>query len=91
MVATSAQQTSIHIGEQAVACLRLPADQVSPKFVAYYLASSEPQRRFIEMTDVGAKTGINLTTVSKLTFPCPPLAEQQAIAAPISLSSLGGK
>ncbi|OBY24380.1 restriction endonuclease subunit S [Leisingera sp. JC1] len=69
---------------QHVACLRLPADQVSPKFVAYYLASSEPQRRFIEMTDVGAKTGINLTTVGKLTFPCPPLVEQEAIAEALS-------
>lgn len=69
---------------QHVACLRLPQDQVWPKFVAYYLASAEPQKRFIEMTDVGAKTGINLTTVSKLTFPCPPLPEQQAIAAALS-------
>lgn len=69
---------------QHVACLRLPPDQVSPKFVAYYLASAEPQRRFIEMTDVGAKTGINLTTVGKLTFPCPPLNEQEAIAEALS-------
>lgn len=69
---------------QHVACLRLPQDQVCPKFVAYYLSSKEPQKRFVEMTDVGAKTGINLTTVSKLTFPCPPLAEQQAIAAALS-------
>jgi type I restriction enzyme S subunit len=69
---------------QHVACLRLPPDQVSPKFVAYYLASADPQRRFIEMTDVGAKTGINLTTVGKLTFPCPPLREQEAIAEALS-------
>lgn len=69
---------------QHVACLRLPADQVCSKFVAYFLASAEPQKRFIEMTDVGAKTGINLTTVGKLTFPCPPLQEQQAIAAALS-------
>ncbi|PVA05459.1 hypothetical protein DC363_15650 [Thalassorhabdomicrobium marinisediminis] len=69
---------------QHVACLRLPPDQVSPKFVAYYLASAAPQRRFIEMTDVGAKTGINLTTVGKLTFPCPPLSEQEAIAEALS-------
>lgn len=69
---------------QHVACLRLPSDQVSPKFVAYYLASKEPQRRFVEMTDVGAKTGINLTTVGNLTFPCPPLPEQQAIAEALS-------
>ena len=69
---------------QHVACLRLPQDQVWPKFVAYYLASAEPQKRFIEMTDVGAKTGLNLTTVGKLAFPCPPLPEQQAIAAALS-------
>ncbi|MBB2835848.1 UNVERIFIED_ORG: type I restriction enzyme S subunit [Rhizobium esperanzae] len=69
---------------QHVACLRLPADQVSPKFVAYYLASAEPQRRFIEMTDVGAKTGVNLTTVGRLTFPCPSLDEQEAIAEALS-------
>jgi type I restriction enzyme S subunit len=69
---------------QHVACLRLPPDQVSSKFVAYYLASAEPQQRFIEMTDVGAKTGINLTTVGKLAFPCPPLREQEAIAEALS-------
>lgn len=69
---------------QHVACLRLPTEKVSPKFVAYYLASAGPQRRFIEMTDVGAKTGINLTTVANLTFPCPPLKEQQAIAEALS-------
>ncbi|WP_172600842.1 restriction endonuclease subunit S [Cereibacter sphaeroides] len=69
---------------QHVACLRLPSDQVCPKFVAYYLASAEPQKRFVEMTDVGAKTGISLTTVSKLTFPCPPLNEQRVIAAALS-------
>lgn len=69
---------------QHVACLRLPSDKVCPKFVAYYLASAEPQKRFVEITDVGAKTGINLKTVSNLTFPCPPLHEQQAIAAALS-------
>lgn len=69
---------------QHVACLRFPPDQVSSKFVAYYLASAEPQRRFIEMTDVGAKTGINLTTVRKLTFPYPSLKEQEAIAEALS-------
>ena len=69
---------------QHVACLRLQQDQVCPKFVAYYLASAAPQKRFVERTDVGAKTGINLTTVSRLTFPCPALPEQQVIAAALS-------
>ncbi|MDC1527130.1 restriction endonuclease subunit S, partial [Planktomarina temperata] len=69
---------------QHIACLRLPSDQVLPKFIAYYLASKEPQLRLVQMTDVGAKTGINLTTVGNLTFPCPPLAEQHAIAEALS-------
>lgn len=69
---------------QHVACLRLPSDHVCPKFVAYYLASDGPQKRFVEMTDVGAKTGINLATVSELTFACPSIHEQKAIAAVLS-------
>lgn len=76
-------QTPAYIN-QHIACLRLPEDQLSSKFVAYYLASAEPQRRFIEMTDVGAKTGMNLATVGKLKFPCPPIEEQHAIAEALS-------
>jgi len=65
---------------QHIACLRLPPKKADSLFQSYYLASHEPQRRFAEITDVGAKTGINLTTVGKLKLLRPPLPEQRAIA-----------
>lgn len=69
---------------QHIACLRLPPERVDSRFQSYYLASHGPQTRFVELTDVGAKTGINLTTVGKLKLLCPPLAEQHAIAEALS-------
>ena len=66
---------------QHIACLRIPPEKADGRFLSYYLASQAPQRRFAEMTDIGAKSGINLTTVSKLKLVCPPLSEQRAIAA----------
>jgi type I restriction enzyme S subunit len=69
---------------QHIACLRLPPNQADSLFQSYYLASYEPQKRFREITDVGAKTGINLTTVGKLKLLCPPLSEQHSIAAALS-------
>ncbi|WP_085375066.1 restriction endonuclease subunit S [Magnetospirillum sp. ME-1] len=69
---------------QHIACLRLTPEKADPLFQSYYLASYVPQKLFREMTDVGAKTGINLTTVGKLKLLCPPLPEQRAIAAALS-------
>src|SRR5467141_2618117 len=51
---------------QHIACLRLPPETADSLFASYYLASHGPQKRLSEMTDVGAKLGINLTTVGKL-------------------------
>jgi type I restriction enzyme, S subunit len=65
---------------QHIACLRLPHKEADSLFQSYYLASHQPQRRFAAITDVGAKTGINLTTVGKLKLLRPPLPEQHAIA-----------
>jgi type I restriction enzyme S subunit len=69
---------------QHIACLRLHPEKADSRFQAYYLASYGPQRRFAEMTDVGAKSGINLTTVGKLKLLRPPLPEQQHIAEALS-------
>ena len=69
---------------QHIACVRFPPEKVNSKFASYYLASSGPQKRFAEATDVGAKSGINLNTVRALRLVCPPLPEQQAIANALS-------
>ena len=69
---------------QHIACLRLPAAKTDSLFQSYYLASQGPQKRFMEMTDIGAKSGINLTTVGKLKLIHPPLPEQCAIAAALA-------
>ena len=69
---------------QHISCLRLPPNKADSRFQSYFLASHGPQKRFAEMTDVGAKSGINLTTVGKLKLLCPPLPEQHAIAAVLS-------
>lgn len=69
---------------QHIACLRIVPDKADSRFQSYFLASHCPQKRFAEMTDVGAKSGINLTTVGKLKLLCPPLSEQHAIATALS-------
>lgn len=65
---------------QHIARVRLDPRLVDSRFVAYYLASWEPQRRFVGSTDTGAKAGMNLTTVAALSTVVPPLAEQSRIA-----------
>lgn len=69
---------------QHIACLRLPPEKADSLFQSYFLASYGPQKRFTEMTDVGAKSGINLTTVGKLKLLRPPLSEQRAVATALS-------
>jgi type I restriction enzyme S subunit len=69
---------------QHIACLRLPSDKIDSRFVAYFLSSSASQRRFAAMVDVGAKTGLNLTTIGTLKLLVPPLKEQHVIAEALS-------
>jgi type I restriction enzyme, S subunit len=65
---------------QHIACIRLPSGKINSRFVAYFLSSSGPQRRFSAMVDVGAKSGLNLTAIGKLKLLVPPRKEQNAIA-----------
>lgn len=69
---------------QHIALLRLPANKIDPKFVSYFLASHGPQSELASITDVGAKLGINLTTVGRLNVVYPPLVEQNRVAAALS-------
>ena len=69
---------------QHIACLRISPEKADSKYFSYYLASPGSRRRFAETTDVGAKSGINLTTVGKLRLLLPSLPEQRAIAKAVS-------
>lgn len=65
---------------QHVALLRLYDQNISSKFVAYQLAAPHAQRRFQEITDQGAKAGLNLASIRSFPVVLPPLPEQEAIA-----------
>ncbi|MFE7748393.1 hypothetical protein [Streptomyces sp. NPDC057428] len=65
---------------QHIARVRFDSRLADSRFVAYYLSSWEPQRRFVGATDTGAKAGMNLPAVAALTTVAPPLPEQTRIA-----------
>ncbi|MGE0040769.1 MAG: restriction endonuclease subunit S [Vicinamibacterales bacterium] len=69
---------------QHLALIRLDPTWVSPKFIAYYLASERPQRLFVASMDVGAKAGLNLSSIRKVRLALPPAPEQRAIAEALS-------
>ena len=70
---------------QHIALVRFDKTTVSSHYVAYSLASHHSQRVFTASVDVGAKAGMNLTTIRSIQFPTPPtLPEQRAIAAALS-------
>lgn len=69
---------------QHIALIRFSKEVVSSRFVAYYLASEGARRLFVAVTDVGAKTGLNLTTIRKLQLALPALPEQRAVAEALS-------
>lgn len=69
---------------QHLAIVRVSQQSVCNKFIAYYLASERPQRLFVASKDVGAKAGMNLTTVRKIRLVLPHPGEQEAIAEALS-------
>lgn len=69
---------------QHIARVRLDPRVASGKFIAYYLTGWETQRRFIGLTDQGAKGGINLRTIADLNVALPDRSEQESIACTLS-------
>jgi type I restriction enzyme S subunit len=70
---------------QHIALVRFNTTQINPRFVSYFLASETPQRNFGALKDIGAKSGMNLTTVQKISLALPPSrSEQDTIATALS-------
>lgn len=69
---------------QHIALIRFDPSKIDGKFVSYFLASENPQRRFRASTDTGAKAGMNLSTVQKIRIALPSPDEQRAIASALS-------
>jgi type I restriction enzyme, S subunit len=74
---------------QHIALVRFDNSSVCGKFVAYFLASDDSQRRFRAGTDNGTKAGMNLIGVQNMQLFLPSLPEQQRIAD--CLSSLDAR
>lgn len=66
---------------QHIALVRLAADAVNSRYVAYFLAGAAAQRRFKSMTDAGAKAGMNLAGVREVLAALPPSTNEQAAIA----------
>ena len=64
---------------QHLALVRLPGHELHPEFAGYSLATDSARNRFNRLNDSGAKAGLNLPTIMKLTVPKPPRDEQDLI------------
>lgn len=69
---------------QHIALVRLKPSAAMPDWVALFLASPVGQIQFQRLNDPGAKAGLNLESIRRLTVVLPSLAEQQRIAALIN-------
>jgi type I restriction enzyme S subunit len=65
---------------QHIALVRIDRFLADAQFLAYLLASENPQKAFRGSTDRGAKAGMNLARVCEIRVALPSLAEQRAIA-----------
>lgn len=65
---------------QHISLVRFDDVSIDNKFVAYFLASENVQKKFLANSDVGAKAGMNLNGVRSIIFAVPTKKEQSAIA-----------
>ena len=64
---------------QHIALVRFPGHEFHPEFAGYSLTTDTARNRFNRLNDSGAKAGLNLPTIMKLTVPQPPRDEQDII------------
>ena len=64
---------------QHLALVRFPDCELMPEFAGYFLATDCARKRFRRLSDSGAKAGLNLSTIMKLTVARPPREEQDGI------------
>jgi len=64
---------------QHIALVRLNQEEVNPRYVGYYLTSYYAQKMFTYNNDGSTKAGLNLGTISSLSFVKPCLEEQNKI------------
>ena len=69
---------------QHLALVRLPGVGLRPEFAGYFLTTETARNRFQKLNDSGAKAGLNLPTIQKLTVPQPPRDEQDVIVQILS-------
>ncbi|MDC7704703.1 restriction endonuclease subunit S [Vogesella indigofera] len=62
---------------QHIALARFGSDRVDTRYLAYFLAGTASQRRFISMSDAGAKAGMNLAGVRAVLAALPPTIDEQ--------------
>ncbi|WP_020109733.1 restriction endonuclease subunit S [Nocardia sp. 348MFTsu5.1] len=67
--------------ESSLIRVRLDPSRVSPQFYYYYFASKPGRARMETIVEQAVVAGIRASDLSRLPVPCPPLPEQQAIAA----------
>ncbi|WP_233638802.1 restriction endonuclease subunit S [Citrobacter werkmanii] len=65
---------------QHISLVRFDDDSIDNKFVAYFLAGGNVQKKFLANSDLGAKAGMNLNGVRSIIFAVPTIQEQSAIA-----------
>jgi type I restriction enzyme S subunit len=66
---------------QHIALVRLMKEEVSPRFIGWFLSSQGGQTQFESFNESGAKAGLNLPTIKRLIVPKMNPTEQERIAA----------
>lgn len=65
---------------QHLCLVRINSSKIDSMYTAYYLASTPQRNLWQRLNDSGAKSGLNLSSISNFPLEFPPLSEQKAIA-----------